>query len=202
MRITIFKRGILWAFFFVLGCIFLFAGISAQWKYAKAISLSELDAEHYQYGDYIVSDISFFLKKEVSNLSSGNYSGVCEEYMAFGKNYDVYTVPIKNNAYVRIMVADSETKSLLESACKNDNDIIHFEGIIIKSPLTMNHKWYEEIRDVDIGSIAPDFVIKQTRIKNKRNMVYGGIAILLVCIFAFVTGVTKDAVSVTPPKIR
>lgn len=192
MLITINKGSILWTFFLVIGCMFLFTGISEQRKYAKAISLSELDAKHYKYGDYIVSEISYFLKKEVSNYSSGNYTGVCEEYITFGKSYDVYTVPIKNNAYVRIMVADFETKSLLESACKNENEIIHFEGKIIKPPLTINHKWYEEISDVNISSIVPDFVVKQTQIKNMPNMIYGGIAILIVCIFALLTGVTKD----------
>ncbi len=190
----------MWTFFLVIGCMFLFTGISEQRKYSKAISLSELDADHYKYGDYIVSDISYFLKKEAGNYSSGNYTGICEEYITFGKSYDVYTVPIKNNAYVRIMAADSETKRLLESACKNENEIIHFEGKIIKPPLTINYKWYEEISDVNISSIVPDFVVQQTQVKNMLNMIYGGAAILIACIFALLTGITKDVVSITTPK--
>lgn len=190
MNISISKSGIIWSIFVLLGCILLYQGFTAQNKYAKAVNLAELDRNDYEYGDYVVGDIDFFLKKEISN---GKYTGASGSY---GADYEVYTIPIYENAYARIMVNDRETKKLLEAACDETVDPIPFEGILIKSPISVNHAWYEKISGVDVNNIAPDFVIVQKPLKRKGNMLYLGLEILFICLFLRITNTLEPVVAV------
>lgn len=191
MKITISKSGILWILLLIWGFIFLFIGVRAQIKYSNAKDFLELDADNYKYGDYIVGDISSLLKKKAEN---GQYLASSETYMTHGTIYEVYTVPIKNNTYTRIMVSDPETKELLASANTNIDVSVHFEGIIIESPLTTMNSWYKGIDNVSLNDIRWNFVIKQTQIKNKVHLTYAGIGILAICLVILFTGRLKDEI--------
>ncbi len=193
MKVLVSKGGVLWGVLLLVGCILLVTGIFAQRKYASAVNFSQLDPNQYEYGDYVVGDIYSFLKKKVADSENAHGTGVSMEYIGFG-TYEVYTIPIKNNTYVRIMVEDLETKNLLEAACIKEGEPIPFEGEIIKSPISLNKDWYAGIDGVDIGDIAPDFVIKQTDIRKKSNKIYCGVGILMIGIVLPFTGVLKNAI--------
>lgn len=191
MNITITKSGILWILLLILGFIFLCIGIPPQIKYSNAKDFTELDADKYQCGDYIVGDIHSFLKKKGE---SGQYLTSSETYMTHGSIYEIYTVPVKNNTYIRIMVSDSETKELLDSASTNPDITVHFEGIIIDSPLSTMNSWYEGIDDISPSDINWNLAIKQTQIKNKVHITYAGIGILAICLVILFTGRLKNEI--------
>lgn len=93
------------------------------------------------------------------------------------------------------MASDPETKKLLDSARTNADVTVHFEGVIIHSPLTTMNSWYEGIDDITPNDINWDFAIKQTQIRNKVHITYAGIEILAVCFAMLFTGRLKDEIS-------
>lgn len=196
MHISISKRALLWTIAFLIGFIMLSQGISAKVRYSHAVPFSELDSVHCLEGSYVVGTIDDYLRKSIQNLGSGSYSGVSATYLTYSKTYDIYNVPIANNHYIRIMVADSDTKRLLANENNSGGVSIYFEGKIVDTPIMLNEKWYEDITEFDTDSELADFMVKQTSTKHISNIIYGGLSILICCLLFLFAGYLKDSVLV------
>lgn len=194
MHISISKKAILWAIAFLIGFIMLSQGISAKVRYSNTIPFSELDYVHCIEGNYIVGTIDNYLQKPIQNLGNGSYSGVSATYLTATATYDIYNVPIKNNQYIRIMVANPDTKRLLADNKDADSDRLYFEGKIVDAPIELNADWYKDITGFDANNVIADFMVEQTPAKSISNMFWGGISILLCCVFVLLSGNLKGAI--------
>lgn len=196
MHISISKRAILWAIAFLIGFIMLSQGISAKVRYSHAVPFSELDSSNCMEGNYVIGTIDDYLQKSIQNLGSGSYSGVSDTYLTYSKTYDIYNVPIANNHYIRIMVADSDTKRLLANENNSGGVSIYFEGKIVDAPFELNATWYEDITEFDTDSVLANFMVKQTSSQNISKVIYGGLSILICCLLFLFAGYLKDSVLV------
>lgn len=182
MRILISKRSVIWALCMILGVILLGKGILADIRYQNAISFSQLDINDFEYGTYIRGEITDFLKRDI--YGNGELTGISMDI----DGYSVYTVPVKDGAYVCVMVGGSQTIELLEQAANGKGASVSFEGKIVKPEFSPNYKWCGRIEGFDIELITADFVVKQISKKSITNTIYLGIDIIIIGLFLSLTG--------------
>lgn len=195
MQVSISRRIILWGIALLIGIAFLCKGISEIIRYDNAADFNELKAEQCRSGRYVVGEISDYLTIPLPNSASGSRSGVSNEVMTLGTVYSVYTVPIAENQYIRIMAADPDTKRLLGTSGLPEGVKVHFEGEVIPSPIELNEDWYHNgLSDFDTDRIIGDFVVREAVIHTKGRMMYGGLIILGTCIVLLFTGALKGSI--------
>lgn len=194
-QILIKRKMFVWLLLLLLGLFFLFSGIEGYNKYKNAAELETLDMHHLEAGTYVSGNIGACVKKNMAEAGPEEYSGVGHVYVTFGKEYDIYTIPVAEHSYIRVMAGDADTKLELEKMMNRAEKTVYFEGEIVKSPLDVNYAWYHDIEEFDVDSLETGYMIKQKKIGETYKRIYPGIAILCLCVYLLFCGSLKDAVT-------
>lgn len=193
-NVSISKRIVISAIIFIIGFIFLCIGISSYNKYNHALHLETLDEQMLKKGKYVIGNIDTYI--EGITYGSNRYNGVSEIHLTARKTYDYYTVPIKQDSYIVLLISDESVKDQLDAFESGHGEYVYFEGIVIEPPKELNYEWDESTEDFNPENLVESFVIKEAKLK-KKNETYLGILLLIVSIFLFfITGGSKDFVTV------
>lgn len=191
-NVSITKRIVITVIIFIIGLIFLCIGISSYNKYNHALHLETLDEQTLKNGKYVIGNIDTY----IDGITYGKYNGVSEIHLTARKTYDYYTVPIEQDSYIALMISDESVKEQLDAFEDGHGEAVYFEGIVIESPSALNYEWYENAGDFNPENLVDSFAIKESRLK-KKNETYLGILLLIVSVLLFfITGGSKDFVTV------
>lgn len=192
MNITISKSGIVWSILMVVGAVLLVRGVATRERFKEAVDFTELGSVNWEYGDYVIGDITSFLK---FNVGGNNYRGYSGEY----NGYLEYTVPVASHQYARLYVSSLETKDLLENACNQDTCSIPFVGVLSKSNFSVNYPYYESIEGLEREQIITDFVVVQTSEKRINTSIIAGAEIVVICLVLRFMGVLLPIFTIEKP---
>jgi hypothetical protein len=176
------------------GIVLLLMGAAAIYRENTQLSLEELSAENCRKGVYVTGSIDFYVEKAVQNLGNGSYNtGVSQSFYTGGKWYDAYTVPVSEQQYILVLVADREMLSDLEQFDHGRGDGVAFRGEVIENPIGVNDSWYEgTILEADTDRIIADYVIKvKPYLGERKKLFYLGV-LLVAAAIAHLWGMKKQ----------
>ncbi len=190
--IQINKSTLFFILLIILGSLFFIQGICSIIKSKNAVTFDCIEEERMKEGNYVVGTINSYLTQNLNNQRSGSGTGVSQSVITFGKDYSIYNIAIKNNKYIRIMVADRNIIKSLENMKLDEGSDVYFEGKLIRSPMGINDKWYD-LAGISSEDIISNFVIKEISIKNEVKKLFFGICLFLLSIeqFFLMGGVTQ-----------
>lgn len=203
MRIKIQKELIFFIVLLLSGIYCLFHGLCLLHKEKNALPLETLHKEDCTAGQFVTGNINSYIGKIISNSKDGYFSGASGTYLTFGKEYEFYTIPIKDNYYIRIMISDKNMIESLENFSYGKGNDIYFEGKIIKSPDELTYEWYEDVAEFKTAGkdvIISEYVIIETDIKKLEKIIYPGIFFLILSLvqFYFMGGLSRFVVAENP----
>lgn len=103
--------------FLVLGAFFVLTGARALYQQKSATPLSAFGRETGA-GGCVTGYVASYVTITVKNLGNGRRFGVSQTYLAGGREYDFYTVPVSDGQYAQLLIWRSETKERLEKLCR------------------------------------------------------------------------------------
>jgi hypothetical protein len=175
------------------GIVLLLMGVAAIYRENTQLSLEELSAENCRKGVYVTGSIDFYVEKAVQNLGNGSYTGVSQSFYTGGKWYDAYTVPVSEQQYILVLVADREMLSDLEQFDHGRGDGVAFRGEVIENPIGVNDPWYEgTILEADTDRIIADYVIKVKPYLGERKKLFYLGAMVVAAAIAHLWGMKKQ----------
>lgn len=193
-NVSISKRIVITAIIFIIGFIFLCIGISSYNKYNHALHLETLDEQLLKEGKYVIGNIDTYI--EGITYGSNRYNSVSEIHLTARKTYNYYTVPIEQDSYIALLISDESVKEQLNAFEGGHGEYVYFEGIVIEPPTELNYEWNENAANFNPENLVDSFVIKEAKLK-KENATYLGILLLIMSAFVFfITGGSKDFVTV------
>lgn len=188
--IQISKNLVLFLLFLITGSISIFCGMISLHKEKSALDIGVLNKEDCTKGVYVKGYINSCITKNIINLGDGTISGISQVLIDGMTEYGFVTIPIKDNRYICVMLSDKESIKKLENVNSEVPMEIYIEGEIIKSPIDVNYKWYEDVNEIaafDINNIIPNYVIKQVNYEDRNNWVYFGMVLIFCSFLTFKT---------------
>lgn len=185
MRITISiaKKIIIVFLLLVISGSCMLYGILTIYREFQCIPIGELAMDNYQEGVYVAGTIDSLLTVDAGGVVLGESVG----FVTMGPTYHCYTIPMADAHYIRIMLPNEDTVNALENLIAGKcEEGVYVEGQIVKEMKKRNIAWYErseQITDPE-EEILGDYVIKQISFSKRRNVLYFGIGMLAVVIFA------------------
>ena len=163
------------------GCCTLY-GISTIYREFRCIPIEELSMDNYRKGAYVAGTVDSLLTIDVDGIVLGESVG----FITMGPTYHCYTIPMADSHYIRIMLPDEDTVDALENLIAGEGEGVYVEGQIVKEMKERNMQWYERSEQLENPEeeILGEYVIKQISFRKRRNVLYFGIGILAVTIFA------------------
>ena len=163
------------------GCCTLY-GISTIYRELRCIPIEELSMDNYRKGAYVAGTVDSLLTINVDDIVLGESVGL----ITMGPTYHCYTIPMADSHYIRIMLPDEDTVDALENLIAGEGEGVYVEGQIVKEMKERNMQWYERSEQLENPEeeILGEYVIKQISFRKRRNVLYFGIGILAVMIFA------------------
>lgn len=189
MRKTIYiSKSILFPLiFFLVGIILAFCGINSIWKENNAIELNQMNEADCMEGQYVKGEISSCIRKNITNLGNGSTSAISQEFTVGLMEYSFFTVPMKEDKYIQLMISDTDIIKALE----NNEEKVYLEGEIVKSPVEVNEQWYDDLINSDnfnTDSILSGYVIKEIRFKQRKEWLYAGVSLMIVSLMLYFLG--------------
>lgn len=188
MKITasIAKNIIIVVLLLVIGGFCTLYGILTIYREFHCLPIEELSMDNYQKGAYVAGTIDSLLTVDADGVVLGESVG----FVTMGPTYHCYTIPMADSHYIRIMVPNEETVDALEGLIAGENEGVYVEGQIVKEMKKRNIAWYErceQIKDPQ-EEILGNYVIKQISFSRRRNVLFFGIVMLAVLIWAIWKG--------------
>lgn len=188
------KRIIFTVIIFIIGVIFLSAGLSSYYKYSHALHPETLNREDLAIGKYIVGNIDTYI--EGIRYENNIYHEVNQVHRTAWKTYDYYAMPIEEDSYITLLIADDSVKAQLEAYEDGHGEAIYFEGIIIEPSKQLTYELDETVEDFNPENFVDSFAIKETNL-SYRNPIILGILLLVLSIFLFlISGGSNSFISV------
>lgn len=192
------KRIILTVIIFIMGVIFLSVGLRSYYKYSNALHLDTLNRQDLQIGKYIVGNVDTYV--EGIQYANNIYYDINQVHRTAWKTYDYYAMPIEEDSYITLLIADDSVKAQLEAFEDGHGEPIYFEGIIIEPSKQLTYELDETIEDFNPENFIDSFAIKETKL-TYRNPIILGILLLVFSIFLFfISGGSNSFISVETDK--
>lgn len=192
------KRIILTAIIFIIGVIFLSVGFRSYYKYSNALHLDTLNTQDLQTGKYIVGNIDTYI--EGIQYENNIYYNVNQVHMTAWKTYDYYAMPIEEDSYITLLIADDSVKAQLDAFEDGHGEPVYLEGIIIEPSKQLTYELNETMEDFNPENFVDSFAIKETKL-TYRNPIILGILLLVFSIFLFfIAGGSNSFISVETDK--
>lgn len=192
------KRIIFTAIIFIIGVIFLSVGLRSYIKYSNALHLETINKQDLKTGKYIVGNIDTYI--EGIQYENNIYYNVNQVHMTAWKTYDYYAMPIEEDSYITLLIADDSVKAQLDAFENGHGEPVYFEGIIIEPSKQLTYELDETMEDFNPENFVDSFAIKETKL-TYRNPIILGILLLVFSIFLFfIAGGSNSFISVETDK--
>ena len=182
----------------LLGGYFCFSSLLSLMHKNAAIPLDELTPENCTLGQYVYGDIETFVSPRSDSVPGGkaNY-GVSQTI----DSVDVYTIPIADDYYIRLMATINSNKQQLGKFNFTRENHFYIEGRIVRTTIELNDVWYErsvefENRDYTDAIIKDLCIIDMNFDKRIGRIKYGIAFIIISIVFFFFSGGVKNLVQV------
>lgn len=170
------------------GYCFYVGGISII-REKNITSLENLSVETCKEGEYVAGTVDYYVGKMLKTFSGkdSSFTGTGTTWLLGGKEYDVYTLPIKDDYYIQVMISDKDKLSCLEQYDNGFGTGVYIEGQVVKAFSAPQYSWYEDVPQIKNPEeqIIADYVIKEVDLKEKSKIVWAGPAFLLVALLQF-----------------
>jgi hypothetical protein len=165
------------------------------------LDIGALEKEDCTKGVYVKGYISSYL-----TIGDRAFSAISQELIDGLMEYGFVTIPVKDNYYICVMLSDKVSVRKLYNVNPEEPMAIYIEGEIVRSPVEINYKWYEDVNEIgafDTDNIISDYVIKQVNYENKKNWIYMGIVLLFCSLLTFrtmggIAGIVEEENNVEP----
>ncbi len=149
-----------------LGAVFLLKGTINVERYRYAPVYEDVTETGCRTGNYVDGEISNFLIKKVVDLGDGHMTGISAEILSGGRTYYVFTIPVADGKYIRLLISNEETMEAMERVARGEEGAMFVEvsGKIRKASSSPALSWYEGIEGFDPNSLIADYEIRQTDI--------------------------------------
>ena len=191
MKTTIYitKKLVITILFLIIGVYCTLYGILSLYREFRCIPVKELTMDNYREGAYVAGTIDSCLTVNVMTLDGqGKDLGVsCSFITNLGAAiYDCYTIPMADSHYIRIMLPNEDTKNAMDDLIDGNNEGVYVEGQIMKEMMEPNIPFYENCEQIrnPQEEVLDGYEIRQISFEKRRNVLYFGIGILAVMIFA------------------
>lgn len=174
----------------LLGMSCLIYGLNAYSRYKNKILLADLKSDTYSAGEAVYGNITSYAVAQYEALGKEGSTGCAETLVSFwGDDCEVYTVPIADGHFIRILVKDQDDLELLKSFTSGCGGEVYFEGEIVHSTSELNGPWYEQVeafRNKDIEEIVdPEYVIKEADYTARIQRINDGAVLIALSLFVF-----------------
>lgn len=166
-------------------------GIVSLYRELRCIPVEDLSMHNYRKGVYVAGTIDSCLTVNVFNINGqGKDMGSSGGFITLGAVYECYTIPMADSHYIRIMLPDEDTVDAMDDLVAGNNEGVYVEGQIVKEIMERNIPWYENCEQIKNPQeeVLDRYVIKQISFSKRRNVLYFGIGMLAVMIFAIWKG--------------
>lgn len=186
-----FTKGYIVSFLcFLLGAYLCFSGLQAYYNKNSAIPLNMLSYNNFKEGDYVSGYIESYVHSGNDSFKGETYYGSSETFVSMsGVVYEMYTLPIAGNYYIRFSAATRDTIEALINFTFDQQDHFYIEGKIVRTDKELNDAWYEnskEFHDRDFRDvIIKDFLISEINFDQQIGKAKYGLLFLLASIVMF-----------------
>ena len=188
------RRIILTVILFIIGVIFLSVGLSSYYKYSHALHPEALSREDLTIGKYIVGNIDTYIQG--IQYENNIYHDVNQVHRTAWKTYDYYAIPIEENSYITLLIADESVKAQLEAFEDGRGEPIYIEGIIIEPSNQLNYELDETVEDFNPENFVDSFAIKETKLSYKNPIILGLLLLVFSIFLFFISGGSNSFISV------
>lgn len=192
------KRIIFTAIIFIIGLIFLSVGLRSYIKYSNALHLETLNKQDLKIGKYIVGNIDTYIQG--IRYENNIYHDVNQVHRTAWKIYDYYAMPIEEDSYITLLIADDSAKAQLEAFEDGHGEPIYFEGIIIEPSRQLNYELDETVVDFNPENFVDSFAIKETKLTYRNPIILGIILLVFSILLFFIAGGSNSFISVETDK--
>lgn len=171
----------------LIGLRWTIGGVNAFIQQRRALDFAEVGIEECREGRYVAGYVDSYLVKRLVALNHDFYSGVSQVFLLGGEECHFYTIPIKEDYYIRLMVSDREIMNQLEQFSMGIGEGVYIEGQLAASQASIDYDWYQDMEQFANGNtdkIIGEFVIREISFREKMNQLYPGVFILL-CAFLY-----------------
>ncbi len=194
-QIVLDKGVILAVFFILLGIAIFIWGDGLAQKINNPVTLKEMTETDCATLNYVDGEVTAYLKSweyDVTmegdqNDGTQQTTGVSGNYNILLTNYDIYTVPVKDGKYIRILAGKDETKEGLE----HFNAAVPFHGFVIKTSRPLNKEWYSKIDKFNSSSVIADYMIMEFKGENLKSVKYIGVVFAGLALLSILMKVLK-----------
>ena len=193
MKKTIYitKKLVITLLFLLIGGYCTLYGLLSLYREFQCISVEDISMDNYREGAYVAGTIDSCLTVNVQTIGGqGKDLGTSGGFITMGAVYECYTIPMADSHYIRIMIPDEDTIDALDALIAGSSEGVYVEGQIVKEMVEPNIPWYENCEQVKNPQkeILGGYVIKQISFSKRHNVLYFGMGILAVMIFAIWKG--------------
>lgn len=188
------RRIILTVTIFIIGAIFLSVGLRSYYMYSHALHPETLSREDLTTGKYIVGNIDTYIQG--IRYENNIFHDVNQIHRTAWKTYDYYAIPIEEDSYITLLIADEAVKAQLEAYEDGHGEPIYFEGIIIEPSNQLNYELDETMEDFNPESFVDSFAIKETRLSYRNPIILGLLLLVFSILLFFIAGGSNSFISV------
>lgn len=170
---------------FIISLVMIFKNGIGLFHYYHPTDFSDMNMSALRSGNYVECTIDQYVVKSLAPNSPNRYTGVSHSISksTFGGLYDVYTIPMADGNYIRIMINDKQVIDRLESFTKGAGEPVSVIGVVKKNKdlnTPDDLSWYEGVEDFDTDLICSDYVIEMAKsVSDMKNGLLSGIFILI-----------------------
>lgn len=194
-QIVLDKGVILAVIFIILGIIVFFWGSDLEKKIDNPVALKEMTSLDCETLNYVDGEITAYLTSwEYDATMEGNQkdgtqktTGISGHHNILLTNYEIYTIPLKDGKYIRILAGKDDTQESLE----NFTAAVPFHGFVIKTSKAINSEWYSKIDKFNSASVITDYMIMECNGNNFKSIKYLGLAMAGISLLVIITKVVK-----------
>ena len=192
------KRIILTVIIFIMGVIFLSVGLRSYYKYSNALHLDTLNRQDLQTGKYIVGNVDTYVQG--IQYANNIYHDINQVHRTAWKTYDYYAMPIEEDSYITLLIADDSVKAQLEAFEDGHGEPIYFEGIIIEPSKQLTYELDETMEDFNPENFVDSFALKETKLSYKNPIILGVLLLVFSIFLFFISGGSNSFISVETDK--
>jgi len=185
---SIAKEVFVFVILLLAGAYWTIVGANAFIQQRRALDFSEIGVQECKEERYVAGYVDSYLVKRMVVLNQVFYTGVSQTLPMGGKSSYYYTIPVKDDFYIRIRVTDEKTLSQLEQFSMGVGKGVYIEGQLSAATSSIDYEWYkdmEQFADGNMDKIIGEYVIKEISFREKMNQLYLGTFILFCAILYY-----------------
>lgn len=189
-KYVITRRVAIWVIVFIISMFGVAINAVKMFQSSHPLPLSATSIGQLEKGDYVGVEIDKYAISLFSDPADGHYTGISQTYLIGPKSNYLYTIPYKNNKYVRIWITDRGTDGLLKEFYFGEGRPVPLIAVVGTNELEVNSTWYSW-SDVTDDQIVTEFYLTEINTEIMRSCLLFFLLMLVIAGF-FVVKYTKD----------